>query len=266
VNLRTRLFLSTILGLVGICGLAAAIYWYLPQGMEEYLRRDTETRLAHAAKSMQVELESQGQELEGQLEKVVKKLQTGAGLDFENGASDAAVMVELARSLAKENSLDQLAVIDANSKILSIHPKAARIGLRDKDMRSSAEAAASRAIFESGDEGGLLVCKSRRLGIMDILVYAKKEIKRRDLEQLAEHKGLELLSDDSEHEGSDYLLPVDGQGGVRVATLRLGLPSERSNMLLRALGRRVLIVAVPWGLFFALLLIWLGWPPRKAKD
>jgi len=266
VKLETRLGLSAAVGLAATLGLAVLLYIYLPSGVEEYVRRDAEERNSQAAALMNSELMRLGQRMDERLAAIAADLPESE----TDSETYTAEQVALAGKLAERQGFDELYLIEKNGRLRSAWPQAARIGMKDSGLLEKARIATQKAVFSMDKANGLFIARSVDLHSSSGLVaYALLRIEKDELKRLAAGVGLEFSgiiagTEDKTPDGT-YALPLEGAGGERTATLHLSVPAPQSRMLLRALSRRILFVAVPWGLLTALALVWLGWPPRKKS-
>ncbi len=267
MKLETRLGLCAVFGLVATLGLAVMLYIYLPAGVEEYVRRDAEERNSQAAALMSAELKRLGDRMNESLAALASDLPE-TSTESENITPE---QVELAGNLAGRYGFDELYLIEKDARLRSAWPQAARIGMKDAGLLEKARAASQKAVFTVDKSGELFIARSRRIAERsNLTLLALLHVEKDELKHLASGIGLKFSgiiagTEDKTPEGT-YALPLEGPGGERTATLHLSVPEPQSRMLLRALSRRILFVAVPWGLLTALVLVWLGWPPRRRTD
>ena len=285
MTLRTRLLLVTVLGLIGLAGMATGFYVLLPEQANEWLRREAQTRLEQAAENYLADLSRLAEPARSVLPRIaddpkVAVLARSPG----GGADDLARHVELARRLCEGFSLDNLVLIDNTGVLRSLHPEAARIGFRDPARLEIARQAAATPIFirpfvrvaerkRAGDaEGPLMaVAAAKDVAGGQLWVMTAIEAGEEELRMLAARNGAELAwalaagSEGPERQAGpeETAVAVNGPDGNRVLTVALHPTGHSGRLVTQLISRRILLFGLPWVLLFSFFILWIGWPPRK---
>lgn len=274
MTLRTRLTLSTLLGILLLAGLSLSFYLMLPDLADELLRRDAETRLDEGAGELPEALRALAEPAQTALRALIEDGELLA-LAREREGQEAAPW-DLARDLAARYGLSSLVLLDGTGRLLSLHPDAARVGMNDPAALALARAALQRPVFaEGGATDPALVTRLALAEILEggsLLALTFHPIRRTDIERIASRFGARVRQLSS---GSQALPPgepdtrtvhLSGADAQRVCSVILEGEENRSLVIQRLLLRGILLLSLPWLLGGAFLLVWIGWPKRETKD
>jgi len=282
MRLRTRLKLTTSFGLVGLAGLSLLLWFFLPDEAREFLRRDAEVRFEKSAARFRSDTMALGEPLRETVRRITAdpEVQALSEAGSESLGADAA---ETAKRLAARYGLSDLAVITTGGILVSVFPEAGRSGTRDEARFLLARQARNEvqlvepfrrvtrdADADEGDAVGLFAA-SEATKNGKALVLAGKPLRRKALGEMALRLGSELVvvrtakEAEAKSATDENVIPFNAADGARVFTAVLKPVGQDSKVIERLLTRRLLILALPWTLLFAFLIVWAGWPKDKEK-
>lgn len=288
MTLQTRLRLSAFFALLGLIGLAVIFYLYLPGQASEYLRRDAEKRLDSTVESFPDALSGLAGDLIETLGKVSENEDVQSLAMEDVGAKAIGSGLDLARRLCERFSLSNLVLIDSNGVLRSLHPEAARVGMKDRARLELARASAGRPVFsrpfrriaekertEKRKEVLAAIAASSPAGGGRLWVLGCIPITRDMLESLALRNGAELSGVEtggaqsaeglSEPVPGERRVPINGLDGARLLTVGLRPLGQDAGLIRDLLARRILMYSVPWVFFFALVILWISWPKTRKR-
>ncbi len=145
---KTRLKISTVLGLAGVLGLSLIFYNYLPDKANELVRRETEIQMENVSNLIPDDITSMALEQKRILKLISKDDRVIALAERAvEEEPDYSRDVKLARDLTVDYKLDNLLIMDNTGRKRSLHPEAARIGRKDLNLLENIRLASSRMLF-----------------------------------------------------------------------------------------------------------------------
>lgn len=304
MKLRSRLKLSAFLGICGLIGLAVLFYLYLPRQADELIRRQAEDNLERLADRLDSDIASLGAPARMSLAALIQDTRVREmDIETEEAAKDPGLKVDLAKKLCARYEIDNLILIDNTGVQHSLHPEAARVGMKNMAWLETARQAAIAPVFihvnadgrprlkPSEPELGQATAEAERdetKALFALIIAEPTEtgrlfavtaqaISRAEIAHLAAINAMQLDEVSTAGMGSPEIKEKPGQrivaikspDGARVATFALHSVGRSGTIIRRLLLRNILILAAPWVLFFCFLILWVAWPKksdRKLKD
>jgi|GEM_PF-3310092 len=277
MSTETRLKVLTAVSLIALAGLAVLFYMFLPEQADEVMRRESEIHLEQVGERFVEDLYVLGDATALKLVQLKKDtLVQELVVQDEENVNALAADVDLAGKLCKKYGLAELFIIDNNAVVRSAFPEAARVGLKDLKALEQARQAAQSPSFirlktKQQEERYFKIMLSEPLVGDEIFLLTSVFVTKENLEDLAAKKStvlLEVASGEAEinTDATDLkIVVVKGRDGLRVASIALGSVGDSGKVIRILLVKSIVILAMPWVLFFALVILWLGWPARKKE-
>ncbi len=281
MTLRWRLKLCALAGFLGMIGLAILFLQTLPDQADEFLRRDAEKRMNRAATDVVEDLRQASVTLREILNRVAEDPDVKR-LSDEDRVSDPSSAVDLASNLAKKYGLSNLVLIGGDGTLRSLHPEAARIGFPDPALLAAAKRAETETRFrflsgsgsgkDGKSEGRVSLLLSAKAG-EKVYAVTERPLERADAESAARRQGTELVGwspgpaarTDATEESEDRAVALPDAEGATAAVLVIRPAGQDRELLRHLLIRAALTLAIPWTMFFTLLILWAAWP-KAAKE